>query len=480
MHPMTRSLNATASTTSNDRLTGIVLLAITAFVILFEWSGNTACKFPAAVGVVAFVIASTPRVSWSRRVFILTALALTISACVTRADWLAITSSALNSAAFIAAFFTALTSLRSASASSPAIEKCGHFLAEQPPGRRYIALTIGGHLFALVLNYGSISLLGNLAEASARREPNDEIRQHRVRRMMLAIQRGFVSTLPWSPLTFAIAISTSLVPGASWANALGYCLVSALILAGLGWAIDTIFKPRLSVPVPSRQKPRGTWASLLPLLALLALLVTIVGALHFTTGIRAVGVVMLVVPIISISWIALQNSASNPVKRTSFQIARYTALDLPSYRSELVLLTMAGFIGTMGSKLLSPIVVTSGIDLTTLPNWLVLIALVWIIPLAGQIGMNPILSVSLIAPLLPTAAAMGITPAALVTALTAGWALSGASSPFTATTMLVGNIARVSAWRVGLSWNGAYTVLSALTLSAWVAYVALHLDRLGT
>jgi len=143
-------------------------------------------------------------------------------------------------------------------------------------------------------------------------------------------------------------------------------------------------------------------------------------------------------------------------------------------------LTMAGFIGTMGSELLSPIVVTSGIDLTTLPNWLVLIALVWIIPLAGQIGMNPILSVSLIAPLLPTAAAMGITPAALVTALTAGWALSGASSPFTATTMLVGNIARVSAWRVGLSWNGAYTVLSALTLSAWVAYVALQLDRLGT
>lgn len=471
---MTTSLNVTAFVSRNDRFTGIVLLLITGFVIVFEWSGNAAYRFPAAAGVVLFVIASLPRVSWSRRIFILTALALTISAYATNTDWLAMTNGALNSAAFIAAFFTALTSLRSASASSPAIERCGHFLAEQPPGRRYAALTIGGHLFALILNYGSISLLGNLAEASARREPNLEIRQHRIRRMLLAIQRGFVSTLPWSPLTFAVAISTSLVPGASWGGALGYCLVSAIILAGLGWALDTIFKPRLSVPIPPRQRPEGTWASILPLLALLLALVTIVGALHLTTGIRAVGVVMLVVPIISISWVALQNLTNSPTARTTSQIIQYTVIDLPSYRSELVLLTMAGFIGTMGSKLLSPIVATSGVELTALPNWLVLIALVWVIPLAGQFGMNPILSVSLIAPLLPTSAAMGITPAALVTALTAGWALSGASSPFTATTMLVGKIAHVSAWRVGLAWNGAYTLLSALALSAWVAYVALR------
>ena len=67
---------------------------------------------------------------------------------------------------------------------------------------------------------------------------------------------------------------------------------------------------------------------------------------------------------------------------------------------------------------------------------------------------------------------MGVTPAAVTTALTAGWALSAASSPFAATTMLVGNIARVSAWHIGLVWNGAYTALSALMLSAWVAFIA--------
>lgn len=464
-------------TNDTGRVEGMILLAITLFVLIFEWTGSTAIRYPAAIGVVLYIAISTPHVSWSRRIFILIAVALTAYAYVTTDNWFQITNSALNSSAFIAAFFTALTSLRSASATSPSIEKCGHFLAEQPPGRRYLALTTGGHLFALVLNYGAISLLGNLAEASARREPNEEIRLHRLRRMLLAIQRGFVSTLPWSPLTFAVAISTSLVPGASWAGALGFCLVSASILAGLGWAMDSIFKPRLTVPAPQRQKPQGTWASLLPLLTLLSLLVIVIGTLHIVTGIRAVGVVMLVVPLVSICWIAIQNLDEAPLDQTKSQLKQYVFSDLSGYRSELVLLTMAGFIGTIGAKLVGPLVAGSHLDITAVPGWVILVSLVWLIPLAGQCGMNPILSVSLIAPLLPTSTQMGVSPAALVTALTAGWALSGASSPFTATTMLVGNIARVSAWRVGLKWNGAYSLVCAVALSLWVAFVGLLLGH---
>ncbi len=455
-----------------DVLIGVFLVTVTALVILAEWTGGAVWQGFAAIGFMLFVVAATPKAGWSGIAFAVAGFALFIWALITRSDWLAITEHALSSAAFIAAFFTALTWLRNASASSTAINVCGRFLAEQPPGRRYATLTVGSHLFSIILNYGSIALLGNLAEASARREPNEEIRGHRIRRMLLAIQRGFVSTLPWSPLTFSVAISTSLVPGASWADAVGYCVVSALILAGLGWALDAIFKPRLSVPSSPRPKPNGTWDSLLPLLALLAILVLSVGALQLATGIRAVGVVMVVVPIISASWIALQNFGDRPIARTLSQATQYLVRDLPGYRSELLLLTMAGFIGTLGAKLVAPLFAASGYDLTVIPGWLILVALVWLIPITGQIGMNPILSVSLIAPLLPKATEIGVTPAAITTALTAGWALSGASSPFAATNLLVGNIARVRASHVGIVWNGAYTVLSALVLSAWVAFIA--------
>lgn len=458
--------------TLNYQLIGIVLLGVTILELLSACTGAPFYQTLAGFGVVLFGLVSTPVVSRSRVVFLVIGVALFIAALASRPDWQVMTQDALKSAAFIAAFFTALTFLRNASQTSPSIEACGRYLAEQPPGRRYAALTVGGHLFSLILNYGAISLLGGLAEASARREPNEEIRNHRIRRMLLAIQRGFVSMLPWSPLTFAVAISTSLVPGAKWVDAAGFCAVSGLIFAGIGWAMDTIFKPRLTVPAPVRAKVEGSWTSLLPLLGLLLLLTVAVAGIHMWTGLRAVDVVMLVVPFISAGWIAMQNRRDRPILNVSRRTRQYVLRDLSGYREEIVLLTLAGFIGTLGSKLLSPMVAASGVDLTIVPGWVVLVSLVWIIPIAGQIGMNPILSVSLIAPLLPEASAMSVSPAAVTTALTAGWSLCGASSPYTATTLLVGHIARLSAWHVGLVWNGAYTLVCALALSAWVAWVA--------
>jgi hypothetical protein len=53
-------------------------------------------------------------------------------------------------------------------------------------------------------------------------------------------------------------------------------------------------------------------------------------------------------------------------------------------------------------------------------------------------------------------------------AITSGWALSGATSPFTATTLLIGWFANTSPSHVGLVWNGAYALICLLALSAWV------------
>ena len=45
----------------------------------------------------------------------------------------------------------------------------------------------------------------------------------------------------------------------------------------------------------------------------------------------------------------------------------YVLLELPSYRGELILLMMAGYIGTVGSQLLVPVMATAGRDLSVLP-----------------------------------------------------------------------------------------------------------------
>jgi len=438
-----------------NRTVGILLCAITALVICREWAVAEWTQ-PAKPFLVLVVVAILLfQVRWSRKAFVAVAMLISISLVATNTDWRGTITRGLETAAFIGAFFTALSTLRAVAQTSPAIQRAGTFLAGQPPGRRYAALTVGGQAFALLLNYGSLQLLGSLATANANSEPNLEIRRHRIRRMLLAIQRAFVSALPWSPLSFAVAITVSVIPDTSWSKALVPGLVTSFLLAGIGWSLDTIFKPRLTVK-PVRSAPVGTWATMLPLAVLLAVLLVGVVTLSALTQVRVVGIVAVLVPCIAVLWMLLQHWNENPVSTTCARIKTYVLQELPSYRGELTLLMMAGFIGTAGSQLFAPMMQATGFDPLYLPSWIILVSLVWIIPLAGQIGMNPILAVTLIAPLIPTATDLGVQPIAIVVAITSGWALSGASSPFTATTLLIGSFGGISATRVGLVWNGAY------------------------
>jgi hypothetical protein len=454
-----------------DKTIGVLLCAVTVLVILGEWGFAEWANLLTPTLVLFLIAILTLQVRVSRKAFVGVAIILSATLALTHSHWQETVLSGLKSAAFIGAFFAALSTLRTVAVTSPAIAQAGAFLAGQRPGKRYAALTIGGQAFALLLNYGSIQLLGALAMANAKSEPNREIREHRVRRMLLAIQRAFVSTLPWSPLSFAVAISTTVIPDTRWAQVLVPGLITSGIVAGIGWGLDTVFKPHLTV-TPVRAEPVGTWGTMLPLVVLLSALVIGVVILSALTDVRIVGLVAVLVPIIALVWMIIQHWSEAPLRQVISRSKTYVLQELPSYRGELILLMMAGYIGTVGSQVLVPVMANAGLDLSVLPPWLLLVSFVWIIPLAGQLGMNPILAVTLIAPLIPNAASLGVEPTALVVALTAGWAMSGASSPFTATTLLIGSFAGISARRVGLVWNGVYTVICCSVLSLWVLLYA--------
>ena len=449
-------------------LAGFLPAGVVFLMVSFEYTGYSAFAVAASVLAVIAVAIFSFGVRASRVVFVLIAIALVLWAALTNTGWVAATALAAQRGAMVMALFTALTAIRNAAISAPAIVECGRFLARQRSGLRYTALTIGGHLFALVLLYGSISLLGTLATESAAREPDPEIRRQRTRRMMIAIQRGFASTLCWSPLGFSMIISVSVVPGASWSAAALPGLVSALMMLVIGWGLDALYKPQ----VKSNTRPLETerWVTQLsPLLVLLGLVLVGVALLHIVTGVEVIGAVMSLIPVIAILWIAMQQPPVGLTRSVNVrQRARlFVTRELPSYRGEIVLLFMAGFIGSLGAFLLVPLVQAQGLDLTTIPPWIIVAAMVWIIPVTGQLGMNPILAVSLLVPILPSPEIMGIPPTAMVVAITAGWALSGATSPFTASVMLAASLGGVSPLRAGLGWNGVYVLAAGAALTLW-------------
>lgn len=452
--------------TLRARAAGWTALALTLAVAAKEWLLWSPPWQILALPLVLTLALFWPDLKTGSRAFVLVGLALAAVAVVTGlGGWQAV-GDAVATAGFIAALFTALSLLRAAADGATAIARAGRYLAEQPPGRRYGALTLGGQLFALPLSYGAIQLLGSLATASAEAEPDPVIRSHRRRRMLLAIQRGFLSTLAWSPLSFAMAISTDVIPGTGWSKAVWPGLVTMALFSGIGWGLDTAFRPRLSRPSAPRPPSGETARAMLPLAALLALLLVLVLGAHLALGIRVVGVVMGIVPAISAVWIVLQSRRGGGA--LAARATSYIHRDLPGYRGELTLLAMAGVIGTVGAPLLEPLVRATPLHPEALPGGVLMVALVWLIPLFGQIGMNPILAVTLIGPLLPDPASVGLTPTAMVVAATAGWTLSGVTSPFTATTLLTGNFGHVPARHVGLVWNGLYAAVMGLTMSAWV------------
>jgi hypothetical protein len=449
-------------------LAGFMPAGVVFLMILFEYTGNSTFAFLASVLAVIAVAIFSFGVRASRVMFVLIAIALVLWAALTNTEWMAATALAAQRGAMVMALFTALTAIRNAAISAPAIVECGRFLARQRPGLRYTALTVGGHLFGLILLYGSISLLGTLATESTAREPDPEIRKQRIRRMMIAIQRGFASTLCWSPLGFSMIISVSVVPGASWSAAALPGLVSALMMLMIGWGLDLLYRPQVKRNTHPLETER--WVTQLrPLLLLLGLVLFGVALLHKVTGVEVIGAVMSLIPLIAILWIAIQQP---PVGFTRSVNVRQRALlfvtrELPSYRGEIVLLFMAGFIGSLGAFLLVPLLQAQALDLTTIPPWIIVAVMVWIIPVTGQLGMNPILAVSLLVPILPSPEVMGIPPTAMVVAITAGWALSGATSPFTASVMLAASLGGVSPLRAGLGWNGVYILAAGAALTLW-------------
>ncbi|MFT6318566.1 MAG: hypothetical protein ACJAWG_003223 [Candidatus Azotimanducaceae bacterium] len=449
-------------------LAGFLPAGVVLLMVLFEYTGNSVFALVASVLAMIAVAIFSFGVRASRVVFVLIAIALVLWAALTNSGWMAATALAAQRGAMVMALFTALTAIRNAAISAPAIVECGRFLARQRSGLRYTALTVGGHLFGLILLYGSISLLGSLATESVAHEPDPEIRKQRTRRMMIAIQRGFASTLCWSPLGFSMIISVSVVPGASWSAVALPGLVSALMMLIIGWGLDALYKPQ--VKPNTRPLETERWVTQLrPLLVLLGLVLVGVALLHSVAGVEVIGAVMSLVPLIAILWIAMQQP---PVGLTRSVNVRQRAVlfvtrELPSYRGEIVLLSMAGFIGSLGAFLLVPLVQAQGLDLTTIPPWIIVAAMVWIIPVTGQLGMNPILAVSLLVPILPSPEVMGIPPTAMVVAITGGWALSGATSPFTASVMLAASLGGVSPLRAGLGWNGVYILAAGAALTLW-------------
>jgi hypothetical protein len=381
-----------------------------------------------------------------------------------------------------AAFFLALTTLRDAAETSPLVRRCGRHLVAQPPGRRYAALTAGGHIFGIILSYGAIELLAAMV---ARANDADTAtaapaRTLRARRMLMAIYRGFCVMNCWSPLNIMTAVVSTAVPTAPMPRLLPMAFVVAVGMAALGWLEDRVSAARRATSAPLARSPAGvdtgatdSWSIHLGIIALVGLVMLLAEGVSHGAGITLVTAVTLVVPAVGAGWIVVQ------VRRRAVRVILPLLgrrLDrfrrrIPGFRAEATVLAASGFMafalaGALPSAGLAPLL-----------GWLPPLVLPLLVPVVliatGQLGLNPVAVVALLGAAIPDPAALGVPPAVLAFAFMLSWGLGVGMTPMSASAITTARWAGVAPWTVSTVWNAAFTA-SALLL-AWVALVAMYL-----
>ncbi|MFD2442057.1 hypothetical protein ACFSS8_21775 [Paracoccus kondratievae] len=99
--------------------------------------------------------------------------------------------------------------------------------------------------------------------------------------------------------------------------------------------------------------------------------------------------------------------------------------------------------------------------------------------LPALVGMNPIMTVTILGAALAAAPATGLPTVVLALALISGWALAINTSPLTASSMVLADMVNRTPQEVTLRWNGRFALAAYVLLSGWFALLVVILRSQG-
>jgi hypothetical protein len=364
------------------------------------------------------------------------------------------------------------------------VRRCGNYVIAQPPGRRYAALTFAAHLFAVILNYGVVNLLGTMVKRSNTMEAaGGDLRRFKIReqRMMLAVLRGQCTMVGWSPLSILIAICLALIPGLSWGAIAPAGAVYSFLFLALGWAMDRIqWRPRGN-PVSLVQTTPGPFApAVLPMLAILVCIIGLVVGANLLLGISMIGAIMLMLPVFALGWIAIQFRHLRFRRMSAMlwrRIKRMPMREFAGARSETLILSSAAYIGAALSAVVPEDAVANAMGSLHLPWLAVAIALAAIVPLAGQLGVNALVMLTMVGGALHHLPSEGLPSVMLAVAVLGGASLSIASSPYGTPVVLIGVLTGETPEKIGRVWNGKFTLVGLVLLCIYLTALSLWLPQ---
>lgn len=442
--------------------------------------GLRAAALVGAPFLILYIGGAWPMLLFAARVLLVLCLALALIAAM-RPDALDLLTRAASRLIYFPAFVAALALLRAAASRSQTTAAAGRYLVAQPPSRRYVALTLGGHFFGILFNIGGLALLIDMvkkANTLAAAGGEKWVQELREKRMVVAIMRGFSCIALWSPLGVAMNLLIASTPGLAWAEVAPYGVAITIGMMALGWLFDRLEARNATGAAPAAPavEPRGFFAVArivghVVALSLIGLVVEIAADLSFQALLLAL------VPIYSLCWAFAVEFAerSKAPLRAALGVLRARGLNrFPAYANEIAVFSTSGFLGVVLVALMPRAALQGWIAAAALSPGIVMAGLASVVFTLGMIGINPIVTCSILAESFAAIDAPGLSPVGVVVALAAGWACVISVGPALSSLVMVSAQLGRPSTEVGFRWNGRYAFTALALIIAGLLLAGLR------
>jgi hypothetical protein len=252
-------------------------------------------------------------------------------------------------------------------------------------------------------------------------------------------------------------------------------MATGALVLGLGWVQDRIQAPaHLRHLLPPTESTRDL-AALMGVAGLVLLVFLTALAFEFLLGVPLSRAMLVSTPLVGLGWLARQYLGGGIAKgcaETGRRVVTQAAATFPAYRTEIAILSSAGFIGTLFSAMIPPETLGTLIASPLLPPAALPALAILAVMGPALIGINPIVSVTIIASALSAAPSLPLSTESLALGLIGGWCLAINSSAMTASAMLLGELVGKPSRTIVLGWNGVFTLAAFAVLTLWLTLLS--------
>lgn len=470
----------------STRTAAVVAAALIGMCIAVIWRAllhDRVAEFAAIVCYFVFALTAQRYFGLRERLLLAFAVVLTVGATIFHDSWTGLVERALDQATFLGAFMILLAMLREGAITSPSVLALGRYLTRQPPGRRYVAISIGGQFLGVVLNFGALSLLGPLIQRGARAggEVVPEVAAARERRQLSALARGFSWIIAWSPTSIAQALVIRLVTGAEHGRVIAMGVAISVFVLAAGWLEDRMVGVRIRARLSAAGQLPQTHAVPFPTadfgrFACVCLgLAGLSAAVMLATGSGVIPALMIAAPVVTSTWIWLQIRAVPDFRAQGARRTREIVLgSIPASCPEAMTLSIAGYAAIVATGVIDARTTAEMLGLTEVAPLAIYIAIVVIVPVLSNCALPPMFSATFLGSFLSATPDLGTDPDLVALSLIIGWALNLTASPFSATALVLGRVTGIPGTTLSWRWNGMFTALAyGIAIAFLAAYSAL-------